>query len=76
MTNQRRILDDNAPENRRSEAQRPIELIKQVRAAFKNYDAATMGRVFDVKVLNNRAILGAAGNNDYARPHHRDFLSA
>jgi hypothetical protein len=60
--------------------QRPIELInlKQVRAAFKNYDAATMGRVFDVKALNNQAILpvGAAGNNDYARPHHRDFLSA
>lgn len=56
--------------------QRPIELIKQVRAAFKNYDAATMGRVFDVKALNILAILGAAGNNDYARPHHRDFLSA
>ena len=56
--------------------QRPIELIKEVRAAFKNYDAATMGRVFDVKALNIQAILAAAGNNDYPRPHHRDFLSA
>ena len=61
-------------------AQRPVEVtqdfLPSVRAAFKNYDAATMGRVFDVKALNNQAILGAAGNNDYARPHHRDFLSA
>ena len=56
--------------------QKPIELIKEVRAAFKNYDAATMGRVFDVKALNIQAILAAAGNNDYKRPHHRDFLSA
>ena len=56
--------------------QKPIELIKEVRAAFKNYDAATMGRVFDVKALNIQAILAAAGNNDYKRPHQRDFLSA
>ena len=53
-----------------------MDLTKEVRAAFKNYDAATMGRVFDVKALNIQAILAAAGNNDYARPHHRDFLSA
>jgi hypothetical protein len=31
---------------------------------------------FDVKVLNIQAILAVAGNNDYARPHHRDYLSA
>jgi hypothetical protein len=37
-----------------------------------------MGRVFDVKPLNIQAILAVtvAGNNDDARPHHRDFLSA
>jgi hypothetical protein len=63
------VLGENRPE-------RPVALIKRVRAAFKNYDAATMGRVFDVKALNIQAILAAAGNNDYARPHHRDFLSA